>query len=234
MNIIGEGDSENENIDVKTSAMEETRSLAYTSIAIQTDLSMQNIKDLENLKQSQEAGNSVLSKSCFEADEERVKFYTGLTAMSVVMAVFDLISPALPARKSISKFQQLLITFLRLRLNLSVQDLAYRFGVHASTVSRVFQTCVHVMFISMAFLVKWREREELKLTLPACFREKFSLCAVIIDCFEVCIDRPSCLLARAQTWSSYKHHNTAKFLIGITPQGTVSFFSKGCIGQIHY
>ena len=40
MNIIGEGDSEKENVDVETSAMEETRSLAYTSIAIQTDLSM--------------------------------------------------------------------------------------------------------------------------------------------------------------------------------------------------
>ena len=106
MNIIGEDDSEKENIDVETSAMEETeetRPLAYTSIAIQTDLSMQDIEELENLKQSQEAGNSVLSKSWFEADEERVKFYTGLTAMSVMMAVFDLLSPALPERKSISK-----------------------------------------------------------------------------------------------------------------------------------
>ena len=158
MNIIGEGDSEKEDIDVKTSAMEETRSLAYTSIAIQTDLSMQDTEELENLKQSQEAGNSVLSKSWFEAGEERVKFYTGLTAMSVMMAVFDLISPALPERKSISKLQQLLITFMRLSLNLTVQDLAYRFGVHASTVSRVFQTCVHAM-LSMAFLVKWPERE---------------------------------------------------------------------------
>ena len=77
MNIIGEDDSEKENIDVETSAMEETeetRSLAHTSIAIQTDLSMQDIEELENLKQSQEAGNSVLSKSWFEADEERVKF----------------------------------------------------------------------------------------------------------------------------------------------------------------
>ena len=159
MNIIGEGDSEKEDIDVKTSAMEETRSLAYTSIAIQTDFSMQDTEELENLKQSQEAENSVLSKSWFEAGEERVKFNTGLTAMSVMMAVFDLISPALPERKSISKFQQLLITFMRFSLNLSVQDLAYRFGVHASTVSRVFQTCVHAMFTSMAFLVKWPERE---------------------------------------------------------------------------
>ena len=60
---------------------------------------MQDIEELENLKQSQKAENSVLSKSWFEADEKRVKFYTGLTAMSVMMAVFDLIRPALPERK---------------------------------------------------------------------------------------------------------------------------------------
>ena len=34
-------------------------------------------------------------------------------------------------------------------------------------------------------------------------------------------------MARAQTWSNYKKHNTVKFLIGITPQGTVAFISKG-------
>ena len=54
---------------------------------------------------------------------------------------------------------------------------------------------------------------------------------VIIDCFEIFIDRPSNLLARAQTFSSYKHHNTVKVLIGITPQGTISFVSKAWGGR---
>jgi hypothetical protein len=40
------------------------------------------------------------------------------------------------------------------------------------------------------------------------------------------------MAARAQTWSNYKHHNTAKYLIGITPQGTVSFISKGWGGRV--
>ena len=234
MEIIEEEcESEKENIDVDESLcrIEETRPPATTSIGVQTDLCMEDIKELETFKRSQESKNAVLSEPCFEADDERVKFYTGLTAMSVLMAVFELISPALPERKCVSKFQQRIMTIMRFRLNLSVQDLAYRFGIHASTVSRVFQSCVHTMFASMTFLVRWPEREELRLTLPACFREKFSSCAVIIDCFKVFIDRPSCLLARAQTWSSYKHHNTAKFLIGITPQGTVSFISKGWGGH---
>ena len=58
--------------------------------------------------------------------------------------------------------------------------------------------------------------------MPDCFKLSFgNKVAVIIDCFEVFIERPSSLLARAATWSSYKHHNTVKFLIGITPQGLV-------------
>ena len=43
------------------------------------------------------------------------------------------------------------------------------------------------------------------------------------------MERPSDLLARAQVWSNYKHHSTKKNLIGITPQGTISFLSK-CVG----
>ena len=31
------------------------------------------------------------------------------------------------------------------------------------------------------------------------------------------------------TWSEYKHHNTVKFLIGITPNGFISFLSD-CYG----
>ena len=37
---------------------------------------------------------------------------------------------------------------------------------------------------------------------------------VIIDCFELFIERSSNL----NTWSSYKHHNIAKVLLGITLQ----------------
>lgn len=57
-------------------------------------------------------------------------------------------------------------------------------------------------------------------------------CVVIIDCFKVFIDLPSNLIARAETWSSYKHHNTVKFLIGISPQGTGSYISNAWGGRV--
>ena len=39
-------------------------------------------------------------------------------------------------------------------------------------------------------------------------------------------------MPRAQTWSNYKKHNTCKYLIGTTPQGSVSFISKGWGGRV--
>ncbi|XP_022777555.1 uncharacterized protein LOC111318977 [Stylophora pistillata] len=54
---------------------------------------------------------------------------------------------------------------------------------------------------------------------------------VIIDCFEVFTNRPSNLYARAQTYSSYKSHSTVKILIGITPQGSISFVSQAWGGR---
>jgi len=47
-------------------------------------------------------------------------------------------------------------------------------------------------------------------TLPMDFRKRCPNCVVIIDCFEIFLERPLSTLVRAQTFSSYKHHNTVK------------------------
>ena len=49
--------------------------------------------------------------------------------------------------------------------------------------------------------------------------------------FEVFCVKLTNLLARAQTFSSYKHHKTVKVLIGITPQGCISFVSEAWGGR---
>ena len=46
------------------------------------------------------------------------------------------------------------------------------------------------------------------------------------------MERPTNLKARAQTRCNYKHYNTAKFLIGVAPQGVITFISKGWGGRI--
>lgn len=119
---------------------------------------------------------------------------------------------------------------MRLRLNVSTSFLSYAFNISVATASRIV---TDVMFIHMKALIIWPEREHLQKTMPMQFRKHFGKkCAVIIDCFEVFIEHPSNLIARAKTWSSYKHHNTVKFLIGITPQGTVSYISNAWGGRV--
>ena len=76
-------------------------------------------------------------------------------------------------------------------------------------------------------LIKWPDREALQRTMPFCFRVHYGLrVTAIIDCFELFIEKPINLLAKSCTWSQYKHHNTAKYLIAISPQGVITYISK--------
>ena len=133
--------------------------------------------------------------------------------------------------RCLNPFQQLLMTFIRLRHNFPFDDIAYRFGVHTSTCSRLFATTISAMYRQLFHLVSWPDRDVLRRTLPMSFVKHSPHCTVIIDCFEIFIDRPVNMLARAQTYSSYKKHNTAKYLIGISPQGTIVFISTGWGGR---
>ena len=109
------------------------------------------------------------------------------------------------------------MVLMKLRLNVPQQYLAYRFDVSQSTVSRVLLSLMTVMDIRLTPLIE--RSEELWRTMPRCFHYSFvKKATIIIDCFEIFIERPSNLLAIAQTFSNYRHHNRVKVLIGITPQ----------------
>ena len=169
----------------------------------------------------------------FKSDNEKVKFYTGLPSFHILNTVFLQVSPHV-SRKSqnLTSFQEFIMTLMKLKLDMPFKDLSYRFNVSLPTVSRIFSAWMVALHVRLSPLIKWPDREDLWQTMPQCFHVSFGKkTTVIIDCFEIFICRPSNLLARAQTFSSYKHHNTVKVLIGITPQGTISFVSKACGGR---
>ena len=99
-----------------------------------------------------------------------------------------------------TSFQMLHMILMRLRLNMPEQCLSYEFSVSQTTVSRIFSNVIDVLYIRTKPFVFWPEREELQKTMPMQFRKYFGeKVAVIIDCFEMFIERPSNLMAIAQT-----------------------------------
>ena len=120
-----------------------------------------------------------------------------------------MVEPSLPDSPKLSKFTMLIMCLAKLRLNLFDEDSACRFGVHQS---RNFHCVLDVLAVKTAHLIKWPDRDTLRMTMPTSFRKFFKTCCVIIDCTEIFIERPSNLLARAQVWSNYKHHSTVKLV----------------------
>ena len=120
----------------------------------------------------------------------------------------------------------LLLTLMRLRLNLKVEDLAYCFGITSPSVCTTFQKVINLLFDNLRFLIKWPSQETVWTNMPQLFKDLYPHTRCIIDCTEIFIERPYSYQARAQTYSNYRMHNTVKFLIAVTLNGAVSFLSK--------
>lgn len=175
-----------------------------------------------------------VTEASLQQDDAKVFFYTGVANFALLFAIFQLVEVAVrhTPQHSLAKFQEFLVFLMKLKWNFPLQDLAYRFGISHSTVSRILERWLHGAFWRLQSQIVWPARRELQRTMPQEFVDSFGTkVAVIIDCFEIKIERPSSLLPRSETWSQYKGSNTAKFLIGISPQGSITFISEGWGGR---
>ncbi|XP_020487666.2 uncharacterized protein [Labrus bergylta] len=177
-----------------------------------------------------------LSESSLRNDAEKVKFYTGLPNFFVLETVMWLLAPHMDGMKNmkLSKFQQLLLTLMRLRLDLRNQDLAYRFGIKVSMVTRTVHQMVNIMSSTLVpTAVFWPSRAELRKNLPAALCASHPDCAVIIDCFTVPFEEPVSRGNQQQLQHGMgMSYNVLKYLIGVAPQGVVTFVSRGVLGNV--
>uniref|UniRef100_A0A3Q1GAF0 DDE Tnp4 domain-containing protein n=1 Tax=Acanthochromis polyacanthus TaxID=80966 RepID=A0A3Q1GAF0_9TELE len=166
-------------------------------------------------------------------NNSKVKFYTGLPSFALLMVVLIQIRSSLPnTDQKMSYFQMLLMTLMRLRLNLPLDHIAHLFDVSRTTVSTLFTNTASVLYAHLSPLVYWPKRHCIQASMPHQYVEVFGdRVTVIIDCFELFMEKAQNLRAKAETYSTYKSRHTMKFLIGITPQGTISFISKGWGGR---
>ena len=228
-----------------TADVEESETVGGTvECSTQTELTSDSITDLEEgLSRYRCAVDDLtfrcrqivlpLSEETMQSDE-CVVFYTGLPNFKTLKCVFDHTMQFIPSSEStkLTPFQEFVAVMIKLRLNCPSQDLAHRLSVSQATISRILLKWLTEMDNSLQRLIPWPDREALQKSMPECFQVSFGKkVAVILDCFEIFTERPSNLEARSYTWSSYKHHNTVKVLLGTTPQGVVSFVSDTWEGR---
>ena len=195
---------------------------------------MKQVRTLEeeNTELRRRLNAETFSVQIIESNDYLTKFYTGLPAWVIFLHLFMFLSPCLPQPRALSLMDEFLLTLMRLRLNLMLEDLAYRFRVSSSTASRIFLKWLDLMYVRLNFLVAWPSRDIMEKNMPMVFKQLYPRCRCIIDCSEIYIETPTSFDARAQTYSNYKKHNTVKFLIGITPCGTISFLSQCWGGRV--
>lgn len=177
-------------------------------------------------------------------DDNLMRFYTGFISYEVFLAVFEFLGPSVnklqywgtkasQIRKSkLDPKNQFFLTLIRLRQNARVKDLAYRFGISTGLVSKYFTTWICFLYQHLKEVEWMPSPEQVAATLPNIFKEKYPSTFVIIDASEIFIETPSDLVMQSSTWSNYKHNNTAKFLVGCTPNGTICYVSPLYVGAI--
>ena len=120
------------------------------------------------------AKQELFTEAYFRSDDDKVKFYTGLSGFDILMTTFNFVSPHSTRRSpSLNLFQEFIMVLMKLRLNVPLQDFAYRFDISLSTVSRIFSASMTVMDIRLSPFIAWPERDDLWRTMPKRFSVLF-------------------------------------------------------------
>jgi len=164
---------------------------------------------------------------------DKINHYTGMPnfeTFDLLYSIFedeDLLYYSGWRVECISKKDQLLLSLMKLRRNYSNIDLAQRFQVSTASVSNVFLTWRHALheFLVAGLLAKMPRRFKNKASMPKAF-SSYESCRVVLDCTEVFAAVPRKMSDQNAMYSDYKRRITLKGLVGIAPNGTVTFVSK--------
>ena len=207
----------------------------------------------EKLQRSENDVSQLFRLEKIKQTDNLIKFYTGFTDFATLMIfyeevlkddaeetrmwkgkdskdIFDEFKCGRPYKLPL--LEQFFMTLLRLRLGLLEVDIAFRFSVSQSTVSRTTLTWINLMYHNFKAMEQFPSWDVVKRYMPEIFKKEYPSTRIIIDATEFAIERPSSLLNQSSTFSSYKNRNTVKVLIGVMPSGAISFVSESYEGSI--
>ena len=202
-------------------------------------------KEIASLKEQIQLNSFSIDR--FKNNSSDFEFYTGFCNYSTFKAFYDYLSPACERlhyigssnttnkaavvdkcgpKRMLSPEEELFMCLTRLRLGLLEKDLASRFNLSVSQISRIWVTWLDFLYTWVRSIPIWPSQKYVRDNMPPSFKESYPNTRVIIDCTEVFIEMPSQPRSQSATFSTYKNHNTGKGLIGISPQGDLTFVSE--------
>ena len=123
-----------------------------------------------------------------------------------------------PCRKKAFKLpivDQILMTFMKLRLNSVIGDIAQRFKVSQSMASKIISFWIDCMAEKLKGLVCRLPKLVIINSMPQQCEKKYPQTTCIIDCAETSLQKPTNLDSRGSTFSHYKSTNTIKYLVAV-------------------
>ena len=119
-------------------------------------------------------------------DDKAILFYTGFPSYILLLTCFNFLGPAamvlcydkksvdpeagfVGRHRALTPMNEFFLTLCCLRLALKEQDLAYRFQISQSTVSRIITTWLNFMFYKFKEVPIWQSRQAIDHFMPDCF-----------------------------------------------------------------
>ena len=119
---------------------------------------------------------------------------------------------------------------MRLKLGLFLNELADRFGMSKSHASKILTAWIKFLFHEFSPLFPLPSQQCIRKDMPDQFKDYLTTRS-IIDGTEIFTEALSSLKSQSKTWTEYKHHNTWKELVGISPTGYIICVSKLWTGR---
>ena len=205
-----------------------------------------------------EEENYKLRERCISLDQiqqssDSCQFWTGFPNYGTFKALFDFLNEAAhlktnwrgqatvesrhfseaykskpgPTSKN-SNEEEFLMVMIRLRAGLPLRDLAQRFALSVSSVSKICTAWINLMYFELKKLCQMPDWDQ---TVTAKQFSQFPHLRIVLDCTEIFCEKPSSLQANKEVYSNYKSQTTFKYLVGISPHPAVVYVSKAWGGR---
>ncbi|KAK7095232.1 uncharacterized protein [Littorina saxatilis] len=219
-----------------------------------TDSLLARIKELEGQLHGEQEKVAVMrlerfGVERFSADDNTFEHYTGLPNYRTFQILFDFLSPSAgtmrqpyytyvscdPMKSQQSRAlplaDELFMFLCRVRQGFTETDLGVRFNISQSTASRKCIAWANFLYFALGSMSIWPSRQLVDQHMPQCFKDKYPSTRVILDCTEIKCQTPSSLKLNSQIYSNYKSASTLKGLVGIAPNGPITFISPLMTGS---